>query len=96
MMELYLAVAVLASAAGALAFLAVHKKSGANTFFYMCICSILVFISSAAAMIGSLSPELIAYTSPLVDISLALFGVSMAVASGWLTYTFKLAGERID
>lgn len=45
---------------------------------------------------GSLSPGLIAYTRPLVDISLALFGVSMAVASGWLAYTFRLAGERID
>ena len=45
---------------------------------------------------GSISPGLIAYTSPIVDISLALFGVSMAVASGWLTYTFRLAGERID
>jgi hypothetical protein len=96
MMELYLAVAVLVSAVGAFAFLVVHKKSGANTFFYLCICSILIFIGSGAAAMGSLSPGLIAYTIPLVDISLALFGVSMAVASGWLAYTFRLAGERID
>ncbi|HEY3422960.1 MAG TPA: hypothetical protein VGK13_07340 [Methanocellaceae archaeon] len=96
MTELYMLIAVLASAAGALAFLLVHKKSGTGTFFYLCLCSTLVFISTCAAAIGSLSPALIAYAGPLVDISIALFGVSMAAASGWLAYTFKLAGERFD
>jgi hypothetical protein len=95
-MELYIAAAVLTSAAGALAFLQVHKRSRSGTFFYLCICSILVFISASAAAIGGLSPALIAYTSPIIDISIAVFGVSMAVASGWLAYTFKMAGERVD
>jgi hypothetical protein len=96
MMQLYMAAAVLASAAGTLAFIRVHKMSGSRTFFYLCLCSILVFISSSAATIGSLSPVLFAYTSPIVDISIAAFGISLAIASGWLTYTFKLAGERVD
>ncbi len=95
-MELYMVDAVLASAAGALAFLQVHKRSGSGTFFYLYLCSTLVFISASAATIGSLSPALIAYTGPLIDISIAVFGISMAVVSGWLVYTFKLAGERID
>ena len=95
-MELYLAAAVLASAVGALAFLQVHKKSGSGTFFYLCLGSALIFISAGAATMGSLSPALFPYTSPLVDVSITAFGISMAVASGWLTYTFKLAGERVD
>jgi hypothetical protein len=95
-MELYMVGAVLASATGALAFLMVHKKSGSGTFFYLLICSIVVFIGSGAAAIGGISPALIIYTSPLVDISLALFGISMAVACGWLVYSLKLAGERFD
>jgi len=95
-MELYMAVAVFTSAAGALAFLMAHKSSRSGTFFYLCVCSILIFISTSAAATGSLSPALAAYTSPLIDISLAVFGITMAVASGWLVYTFKLAGERID
>jgi hypothetical protein len=87
---------VLASAAGLIAFIQVHKKSGSGTFFYLCVCSVLIFISAIAATIGSLNPALFAYTRPLVDISIAAFGISMAVASGWLIHTFKLAGERVD
>ncbi len=95
-MKLYVVAAVLASAAGALAFIRVYKRSGPGTFFYFCLCSILIFISASAAVIGSLSPASIAYMSPLVDISIAAFGISMAVASGWLAYSFRLAGERLD
>lgn len=95
-MEFFLAAGVLISVIGAMAFLLVYKKSGSGTFLYLCICSILVLISSGAAMVGSISPALVSYTGPLVDMSLGLFGFSMAVASCWLVYTFKLAGERYD
>ena len=95
-MELYTAATLLASAVGLLAFLQVHKRSGSGTFFYLCLCSILIFISASAATTGSLSPALFAYMSPLIDISIAAFGIFMAVASGRLIHTFKLAGERVD
>lgn len=95
-MKSYVVAAVLASAASALAFIRVYKRSGTGTFFYFCICSILLFISASAAAIGGLSPASIVYTIPLADISIAAFGVSMAVASGSLAYSFRLAGERFD
>ena len=72
-MKLYLVAAVLASAAGALAFILVNKSSRSGTFFYLCLCSILLFISASAAAISSLSPVLIAYTSPIIDVSIVIF-----------------------
>ncbi len=95
-MKLYLIAAVLTSATGALAFILVNKSSRSGIFFYLCLCSILLFISASAAAISSFSPVLIAYTSPLIDISIVFFGISLAVASGWLAYSFKLAGEHVD
>lgn len=95
-MKLYIATAVLASATGALAFIRVYKRSGSGTLFCLCLCSIFIFIGASAAAISSLSPMLTAYASPLMDVSILFLGVSMAAASGWLAYTFKLAGERFD
>ncbi len=80
-------VPALVSICGALAFRHIYKISSVGTFLYLYAASISLLVAVCAWVVG---------LSAAVDLGIVAFGVSMAMAAGWLTYTFRLAGERID
>lgn len=86
-MELLSAPLVLASAAGALAFRHAYRVSAVGTFLYLYAASLSLLAAACAWAVG---------LSAAIDIGIAAFGASMAVAAGWLAYTFRLAGEQAD
>jgi hypothetical protein len=86
-MEPIAIVIVLSSAVGSLAFRHVYKITQVGTFLYLYAALISLLVAACAYAIS---------LSPMMDIGIAASGISMAVASGWLAYTFRLAGERVD
>jgi hypothetical protein len=61
-------------------------------FFLILLAAALAISGASAALAISAWPA----AEALSDLSLALFGAALAVASRQLAYSFMLAGERLD
>ena len=88
--------AVLLSVAGVLAFRYVKRIAGVGAYRYLYACALSLLIAACSSALAAIKPEISDYAGPLVDISLAAFGILLASASGWLIYTFRRAGDGDD